>query len=187
MIFAGVNYYRIYNFKYPDAKVTKFGTPDTDWGTYDKADHDDQVWKLVPRFKADISYVTIWSADNRTGSNDFSEEKTVTTGLKLTTSTSISTTVGLEQSLKASAKASLGFGEFGVEVSMAITSQIERSLSQTEEKSWSSQSKIKFTAPKGKNYRVKQATCDFTSPLADDNCRLSCNYKVEETDGEFPN
>ena len=131
--------------------------------------------------------MTIWSADNRTGSNDFSEEKTVTTGLKLTSSTSISTTVGLEQSLKASAKASLGFDEFGVEVSMAITSQIERSLSQTEEKSWSSQSKIKFTAPKGKNYRVKQATCDFTSLLVEDNCRLSCNYKVEETDGEFPN
>ena len=70
---------------------------------------------------------------------------------------------------------------------VTIWSADNRTESQTEEKSWSSQSKIKFTAPKGKNYRVKQATCDFTSLLVEDNCRLSCNYKVEETDGEFPN
>ena len=64
---------------------------------------------------------------------------------------------------------------------------MERSLSYTEEKNWSRESKIKFIAPKGKNYRVRQVTCFFKSPLADDNCDLMCDYIVEETDGNFPN
>ena len=134
----------------------------------------------MPRFKTDVSNVTIWACDNRQGSEDFSEEKTVTTGLKLTSSASISTKVGLESSLKASLS---GVGEFQTTLFL----QMERSLSHTEVKNWSRQSKIKFTAPKGKNYRVKQVTCNFKSPLADDDCELTCDYMVEETDGNFTN
>ena len=134
----------------------------------------------MPRFKANVGNVTIWACDNRQGSENFSEEVTVTTGQKLTSSHSISTKVGLESSLKASLS---GVGEFQTSLSL----QIERSLSYTEEKNWSRQSKITFTAPKGKNYRVKQVTCFFKSPLADDDCDLMCDYIVEETDGNFPN
>ena len=137
----------------------------------------------MPRFQADIKEVTIWSCDNREGTQDFSEKIKITTGLKLTTASSVSTKVGFELSLKASASYAIA----SVEVETKISAQIESSLSHTEEKSWSQEAEITFTAPKGKNYRVKQLTCNFKSPLASDNCALTCNYSVEETDGDFPN
>ncbi len=137
----------------------------------------------MPRFNAAVRNVTLWACDNREGTQDFSEEVTVTTGLTLTSASSISTTVGLEQSLTASAS----YGGFSAEVKTTLSLQIQTSLSHEEQKNWSRESKVKFTAPKGKNYRVKQLACDFNSPLADDNCTMNCNYIVEETDGEFPN
>ncbi|CAB4005144.1 tetratricopeptide repeat 28-like [Paramuricea clavata] len=177
------DFYRIYNLKYSNARIAKWGKGDGEWGTYDGDLYDDQVWKLVPRFKAAISNINIWSCDNREGSVDFSEEKSVTIGLKLTSSSTVSTTVGLEVSLKASAS----FAGFGAEVESKISKQIQKSLSNTAEKDWIRKSTIKFTAPKGKNYRVKQLTCSFMSPLAADDCVLNCDYVVEETDGDFPN
>ena len=125
--------------------------------------------------------MTIWSCDNREGSEPFSEEITVTTGIKLRSSESISTTVGLETSLKASVS------DAGVSVDMEtkLSTQIQTCLSHSEEKNWSRTSKITFTAPKGKNYRVKQLTCDFASPLGSDDCALTCHYTIEERDDEF--
>ena len=137
----------------------------------------------MPRFKAAVKTVTIWACDNREGIQDFSEEVIVTTGLTLTSSSSISSTVGLEQSLTASAS----YGGFSAEVKTTLSMQIQTSLSHQEQKNWSRQSKVKFTAPKGRNFRVKQLVCDFNSPLRDDNCVLNCNFEVEETDGEFTN
>ena len=169
--------------KYPDSRLTKFGKDDGNWGTYDGADYDDQIWKLTPRFKAEVKDVILWSCDNREGSQDFSEEITVTTGLKLTSSSTVSTKFGLEQSLQAS----VSYGIASAEVQTKISFQLETSLSHTEEKNWSRQSKVNFTAPKGKNYRVKQLVCDFASPLASDDCALKCNYKVDESDGPFQN
>ena len=134
----------------------------------------------MPRFKADVSNVTIWERDNRKGSEDFSAEITVTTGLVPTSSSSFSTKIGLQESLEASLPVVDDF-------KTKISTQIEKSLSNTEKKDWSHQSKIKFTAPKGKNYRVKQVTCNFRSPLADDSCNLMCDYIVEETSGNFQN
>ena len=100
-------------------------------------------------------------------------------GLELTSSSSFSTKIGLQESLEASLPAVDDF-------KTKISTQIEKSLSHTEEKDWSHQVKIKFTAPKGKNYRVKQITCNFRSYLADNNCNLMCDI-VEETSGNFPN
>lgn len=177
------DYYKIYNLKYSNARIAKWGKKDGDWGTYAGPLYEDQDWKLVPRFQADIKEVIIWSCDNREGTQDFSEKIKVTTGLKLTTASSVSTTVGFEQSLKASAS----FASTSVEVETKISAQIQSSLSHAKEESWSQEAEITFTAPKGKNYRVKQLTCNFKSPLASDNCALSCNYKVEQTDGDFPN
>ncbi|XP_046842830.1 uncharacterized protein LOC124436904 [Xenia sp. Carnegie-2017] len=177
----GDGFYRIYNFKYSNSRITKFGKDDENWGTYDGAKHEDQLWKLVPRYKADVCNVTIWSCDNRQGSEPFSEEIFVMTGLKLTSSTSISTTVGLETSLKAS----LSIPKIGVDMETRISTQIENSLFSGLEEDWSRTSKIKFTAPSHKNYRVKKLTCDFLSPLASDDCTLKCEYVVEETSGEF--
>ena len=166
---------------YAKARLAKWGKGDGDWGTYDGDIYEDQSWKLVPRFKANVSNVTIWSCDNRRGSIPFSQKIIVTTGIKLASSASISTTVGLETSLKAA----VSNGTASVDVQTKLGLEIQTSLSQSEEKNWSRTSKITFTAPIGKNYRVKQLTCQFASPLASDDCALTCHYKVEETVGEF--
>ena len=166
---------------YAKARLAKWGKGDGDWGTYDGDIYEDQSWKLVPRFKANVSNVTIWSCDNRQGSEPFSEEITVTTGIKLTSSASISTTVGLETSFKAAVSKVAS----SVEVETKLSVEIQTSLSHSQEKNWSRTSKIKFTAPKGKNFRVKQLTCQFASPLASDDCALTCHYVIEETEGEF--
>lgn len=167
--------------QYAKARLAKYGKGDDQWGTYDRDIYEDQSWKLVPRFKANVRNETIWSCDNRQGSEPFSEEITVTTGIKLTSSASISTTVGLETSLKAAVSNAAA----SVDVETKLSVQIQTSLSHSEEKNWSRTSKITFTAPRRKNFRVKQLTCQFASPLASDDCALTCHYMIEETDGEF--
>ena len=57
------DYYRIYNYVYPSAKIAKWGTGDG--GSYSGPDHDDQLWKLVPRYKARAQEKEVWSCDNR--------------------------------------------------------------------------------------------------------------------------
>ena len=172
------DYYTITNFKYPHARIAKWGKGDGDWGTYTEGFYEDQLWKLVPRFKAEIRNVTVWSVDNRQGTLDFTEEITVTTGLKLTTSSSVSTKFGFERSLEAS----VSVADIGAKDTTKIFAEIQASLAHSEEKEWSRQSKITFRAPKGKLYCVKQLACDFQSPLVTDDCLLTCNYVIEETD-----
>ena len=53
---------------YAKARLAKWGKGDGDWGTYDGDIYEDQSWKLVPRFNANVSNVTIWRCDNRQGS-----------------------------------------------------------------------------------------------------------------------
>lgn len=125
--------------------------------------------------------MVLWSCDNREGSVPFSEEISVTTGIKLTSTESISFTVGLETSLKSSVSLT-GVSE---DIESKLSLQIDSSLSQTEEKNWSRTSKITFTAPIGKNYRVKQLSCEFVSPLSSDNCVLTCHYVIEESNHDF--
>ena len=130
----------------------------------------------------------IWSHDNRRGSRNILETIRVTTGLKSTSSNPVSTSVGLKQSLKAAAS----FAATTAEVQKIIFSQIDASLSDADEnnpqtQNWIKESEILFRAPKGKNVRVKQLVCGFKSFMANDDWQLSCDYKVEETDGDrFP-
>ena len=176
-------YYRIYNYKYPKAKITKFGKGDDDWGTYTGADYDDQLWKLTPRYKAEMAEEILFEADNRAGSRPYKQKTTVTMGLKLTSSNSLTSKVGLEVAL---AFAVSGVG-VSAEMTARVTSEISEYMSSSEEKSWSKTEETTFSAPAGKNYRVKQTVFRFSSPLGEDNLDLRSKYTIEETDGEFKN
>ena len=178
----GNDFYKIFNKEYPDARLAKWGKDDDDWGTYSGSEeYDDQIWKLTPRFRANVQEIVIWEADNRKGSNDFTEVVTVTKGLKLTSSLTLSTKVNLESSLEASIPIdAISFG-----VSSKIATELASSMTTTEEKSWSTATKTTFTAPKGKNYRVKQIEVDFDSVLPEDHLIFDSGYTIEETDGEF--
>ena len=107
----------------------------------------------------------------RQGTKDVTKEFKITTGLKLTNST---TRVGFEYSLKTSLSAGIEGITAGMESQYTFSAQIESSVSSSEEKSWSKETTTTYTAPAGKKYQVLQMILDFSSPLDSDNCCLYC-------------
>ena len=72
-----------------------------------------------------------------------------------------------------------------METEQKFVSQLESSMSSSEEKSWSKTTKTTYTAPAGKNYRVLQMVVNFSSPLDSDNCCLHGDERIEESTEEF--
>ena len=87
--------------------MAKWGHNDGDWGTFAGDKYEDQLWKLVPRFDATMAFTTVWEADNRQGSQPFSQKVKVTKGFKNTTSQTIKVDVGMKYSVNASTSAGL--------------------------------------------------------------------------------
>ena len=174
-------YYKIRSCKYTNRVFSKWGSWDSSWGTYRDTNAEDQLWSLKPRFTAKAVQTQIWAVDNRGGSNPFKETREVTQGLKLTESSTVSTTVNLE--------ASLGFTipiKMPIDVGLAMKGEIKKSLTRGSEKTWNTKSTITFTAPAGTNYRVTQFIVTFKSEIPGDEIALYTSYKVEETDGVLP-
>lgn len=160
---------------------------------------DDAYWQIIPRFTAKISQSIIWQFDNLENSRNFSQEVTLTTGLKITSSKDVSTKVGLTDSLKAavsaSASAKASGSAFGVSAeasvsataSAAKSSEIQEEITQVissqTESTWSSTSKTKFQVQAKKYFRVFQEVVSFKSLIRDDNCELTLQrFKAEERD-----
>ena len=183
--YNGSEVYRIWNKTFTSAKLAKWGKGDGDFGSYSRENHDDQLWFLIPKYQAKLSWKTIFSADNRTGSKDFSREETVTVGLKLSNSQSLSTKLGVETALTASTSPEVPGSSFSTELSRKITSEITTSMSSSSEQTWSTTTKTTFTAPAGKNYRVRQRVIGFDSQLPQDDMLLHLAYHIDETTGEF--
>ena len=171
-------YYKIRSCKYTNRVFSKWGSWDSSWGTYRDTNAEDQLWSLKPRFTATAVQTQIWAVDNRGGSNPFTETREVTQGLKLTQSSTISTTVNLE--------ATLGFTipiKMPINVGLSMKGEITKSLTRGSEKTWSTKSTIAFTAPAWKNYRVTQFIVTFKSEIPGDEIALYTSYKVEESTG----
>ena len=174
-------YYKIRSCKIRNRVFSKWGSGDGDWGTYRDINAENQFWTLKPRFTATAVQTEIWAVDNRWGSAPFTEKREVTQGLKLTSSSTVSTTYNLE--------ASLGFTipiKMPIDVGLTMKAEIKKSLTRGSEKTWSSKSTITFTAPAWKNYRVTQFIVKFKSEIPGDEIALYTNYKVEETTGALP-
>ena len=118
-------FYYIYNKQYPDARIAKWGHGDGQWGTYAGDKYEDQLWKLVPRFNANMGFTVVWEADNRQGTEPFSQKVKITRGFKNTTTQKIKVEVGMKYSAKASASAGLeGIGEASSEIGTEYTSSL---------------------------------------------------------------
>ena len=100
--------------------------------------------------------------------------------MKLTKSQSLSTKIGFEYSLKSSVSAVPGISP-GMESELKLTTQIESSVSSSEESSWIKETTTTYTAPAGKKYKVLQTLLDFSSPLELDNCCRYCHERIEES------
>lgn len=80
-----------------------------------------------------------------------------------------------------SLEASLSLLGIGAKETLTLKTEIENSMSSTEEKYWSKETDVSYTAPAGKTYRVVQLVLDFDSPLEVDNCSLYTKECVEES------
>lgn len=157
-------------------KVSLCTTSLTAWDG-DTQENDFTKWVLVPRFRANYVKTVIWSADNRRGSQDFSETVKLTKGLKLTSSMELTTKVGLEVSLKMSLGL-LGLGD----LESTVSAEISTTLSRGTEKMWQESHEIKFTAPAGKMYRVFQHQISFESDLTCDGMQYYGSYAIDESE-----
>ena len=116
----------------------------------------------------------------RQGTHDITVTYEVTTGLKLTRSSSLTTRVGFEYSLKSSLSAGIEGISAGMESTATFSTQIETSVSSSEEKFWTKTIKKNYTVPAGKKYRVLQTVLDFSSPLEIDDCSLYFEERTVE-------
>ena len=105
---------------------------------------------------------------------------TITTGITLTESETVSTKVGFEYSLTSSVSAGIGGFSAGLESTATYTYEIQRSLSTSTESSWSKETTTTFTAPAGKQYKIFQTVLDFSSPYQLDDCSLYSHERIEE-------
>ena len=105
----------------------------------------------------------------------------IITGMKLTASQSLTTKVGFEYSLKSSVSAGIEGLTAGMESQYKISTEIDSSISSSEERYWSRETSTTYIAPAGKNYSVLQTLVDFSSPLDSDNCCLYCMERIKES------
>lgn len=82
--------------------LTKWERGNDEWGTDERLISQNQSWKPVPIFNVKVDNVMIWTRDNRNESEHVSEEISLITGLKRTSSSSMLSKDVFEQSLMAS-------------------------------------------------------------------------------------
>ena len=102
-----------------------------------------------------MTKASVLTIDNR----QWSVERSVTKGVKLTTASSLSIKElqGFKASLAYSASLEIGkVARVGMEEAFEIYDETESSLSKSSEGQWSETTKVTSTAPKGVNYRVTQ-------------------------------
>ena len=97
-------------------------------------------------------------------------------GVRTTESRTVRTLHGFKTSLSAS----IGLGAFSSTATAEYNHEVETTVTEETEKTFSRTNKITFTAPAGKIYRVLQDVVKFDSPLPSDDCELRCKYTVEE-------
>jgi hypothetical protein len=181
----GKDMYQIYNKKFDSHKLAKWGGKDGDFGASTAADYDGQFWTLTPKYKVEkrnIIWRIIKQVDNREGTEEVVIEETVTNGLTLTKSKSLSTKLGTQTSLQTAASYP---GLFEGEVAQTVSAEITSAMSTSEERSWSRSVKWTFKAPAGKNYRVRQRLVTFNSQLPQDNLCLNMYTEINESTESF--
>jgi len=159
--------YRITNKYYDDEKLTMWGSDSEAFGTsHYSPEYDGQFWTLVPRYNGRRIKVVVYEADNLQGTQDLTEEKTITTGLIKTREDKITVTEELETSLTAA------IPDIGGSAAAKFKATISYSVSQKSQSSWTKKIKYNFSAPAGYYYRVSQWILIFSSEMHNDDLTL---------------
>lgn len=68
-------FYRLVNKVYPTCRIEKFGSHRANLRCYNHEAglRDGQLWKITPRFRSNLGWKVLWHADNRQGSQAFTQ------------------------------------------------------------------------------------------------------------------
>ena len=175
-------FWYIYSCRYENDRLTKFGVGDKEVGMYSGAKSPDQLWRLVPRFKANLFTDQVFHFDNRQGSNPITREVSVTTGIKRSTTSTIRNKSTFKYSIEASMGTAFKLFDFGVTATTEFSMELESTFAETSEASWSKTEKIQFIVPPGKNFKVMQHALEFDGHFSSDHCTLMTDIKIFESD-----
>ena len=175
-------YYFIQSAHYPEDWLTKHGVENSQVSFREFNGGDDQLWRLVPRFQARVYDREVFHFDNRQGSNPIIREISITTGIRRTSTSSLSNQTTYKKSISAALGLAVEVLDLGVRQAIEYENQLETSFSEEVEQSWSQTENITFTVPPGKNFKVVQRGVKFEGQIAADTCVLLTNIKVFESD-----
>ena len=175
-------YYYIYSCFHTNDRIAKYGVGDYKVSMYGGRKYPDQLWKLVPRFKASFYTNLVFQFDNRQGSTPITKNVTITTGIRKSTTSTVTNKVSYKQSIESSMSAAFKMFNFGATSTMEFSTELEKIFSETHEENWSKKKEIKFIIPPGKNYKVMQHAVDLESPLSIDSCTLLTKIKIFESE-----
>lgn len=167
-------FYYIYNCLHKEHRITKLGVEDYRVYVTKGARADNQLWKLIPRFEAQIYTDDVFHFDNRQGSQPIKRTISYTKGLKRTSTSSVRNKMTYKTSMTAS------YG--GASASAEFSAELEMSLSQSSEQSWSKTETMTFTIPAHKNVKVMQHKVNFVGEIPTDSCTLMTDVKLFESD-----
>ena len=175
-------FYYIYSCRYENDRLAKLGFGDKEVGFYSGAKSPEQLWRLVPRFKANFFTDQVFHFDNRQASNPITREVTVTTGMKRSTTTTIRNQSTFKYSIEASMSTAFNLFDFGVTATTEFSAELESTFADTNEQTWSKTEKITFIIPPGKNFKVMQHQLEFEGQFHYDSCTLLTDIKIFESD-----
>jgi len=149
-------------------------------GMYDGPKYPDQLWKLVPRFKARFFTEVIFHSSNNPENQAITKVVPVTVGVKKSTATLNKST--FKQSLEASFNEAIEKFDFGPTLTNEFSDALRTSLSWDDEKSWSTTDNIHLTISPGKSVKLMQHVVYFEGALNSDSCSLLTSTKLFESD-----
>ena len=178
-------FYYIYSCFYTNDRITKYGIKDRQLSMYDGPMHQDQqLWRLVPRFKATFFTDEIYHYDNRLESEPVTIEVPVTSGIQKSSTSKVLNKTTFKQSIAASFNEAIKIFDFGATVATEFSSKLKTLLYEANEENWSETNNMTLSIAPGKNVKVMQHVVFFEGALASDSCSLLTSVKVFESETE---
>ena len=105
----------------------------------------------------------------------------MTSGLKLTHSTSLTTKFGFEYSLSASLSVPIEGLILGMGSMATIKYEVESTVDDSDEKTWSRSDTVRYVAPPKTHYQVFHQVIEFGSAISSDNCEFYIKERIVQT------
>ena len=176
-------YYAIQSAQYPGDWVTKLGAGNAQV-SFEQSGcgmRDNQLWRIVPRFRAQLFKRELFHLDNRQGCSPVTREISITTGVRRSFSSSITNITSYKRSISAALALAAEVLDLGLHQAIEYENELNRSFSQGNERDWSKTEIITFIVPPRKNFKVVQQGVRFEGQFTADTCTLLTRNKTFES------